>query len=97
MLWKVYMLLSTDYCFRKRQNKEAHKTLLFKQNILAVLFIFCGSKRRNKKKTWMELGSCLTYAAETDIRQAAKCNDYQELLKKVGNYNFRDGPDLATQ
>ena len=29
----------------------------------------------------MELGSCLTYAAETDIRQAAKCNDYQELLK----------------
>ena len=37
----------------------------------------------------MELGSCLTYAAETDIRQAAKCNDYQELLKKVGNYNFR--------
>ena len=45
----------------------------------------------------MELGSCLTCAAETDIRQAAKCNDYQELLKKVGNYNFRDGPDLATQ
>lgn len=36
----------------------------------------------------MELGSCLTYAAETDIRQAAKCNDYQELLKKSETTTF---------
>ena len=46
----------------------------------------------------MELRSCLTYAAEIGIRQAAKYNGDQELLKKKkkkGNYDFGDGPDFT--
>ena len=43
----------------------------------------------------MELSYCLTYAAKIDTRQTAKYNDDQELLTKIGNYNFRYGPDFT--
>ena len=40
----------------------------------------------------MELGFCLIYTAEIDIRQAAKYNNDQELLQKIRNRDFGDGP-----
>ena len=70
-----------------RSNFSSTFKYLSKQNILPALCIFCRSKRKKYKQKWIELGSCLTYVVEIDIRQAAKYSN-QELMKKIGNCIF---------
>ena len=78
-----------------RSNFSSTSEYLSKQNFLPALRIFCESKVKKYKPTWMELSNCLTYAAKTDTRQTAKYNDDQELLTKIVNCNFRYGPDFT--
>ena len=100
---KFYILQSTDCYFYKRQKKKLTRSIfsstseyLSKQNILPALCIFCRSKTKEYKQKWMELRSCLTHAAEIDIRQAAKYNDDQELLKKEdGGCDSGNSPDFT--
>ena len=50
---------------------------------------FVGKKRRKFKGKWYELGK-----AEINIRNAAKGLNDQELLRKIGTYDFGLGPDF---
>ena len=53
-----------------------------------------GKKRRKFKGKWYELVKAETFNAEMNIRNAAKGLNDQELLRKIGTYDFGLGPDF---
>ena len=52
--------------------------------------IFCGKKERK----WYELGKAETFNSEINIRNSAKGLNNQELLRKIGTYDFGFGQDF---
>ena len=57
--------------------------------------IFYGGKRRKFKGKWYELGKAETFNAEMNLRDTAKGLNDQELLRKIGTYDFGFSPDFA--
>ena len=55
---------------------------------------FVRKKRRKFKGKWYKLGKAETFNAEINIRNAAKGLNDQELLRKIGTYDFGFGPDF---
>ena len=74
-----------------RVSKSADKC---SSSVLPPECIFCGKKRRKFKGKWYELGKAETFNAEINIRNAAKGLNDQELLRKIGTYDFGFGPDF---
>ena len=67
-------------------------------SVLQVFFrlnaYFVARKRRKLKGKWYELGKAETFNAEMNIRNAAKCLNDQELLRKIGTYDFGFDPNF---
>ena len=74
-----------------RVSKSADKC---SSSVLPPECIFCGEKRRKFKGKWYKLGKAETFNAEINIRNAAKGLNDQELLRKIGTYDFGLGPDF---
>ena len=66
-----------------------------KKDILPEVCLFCGLKRKKHKQKWMDLTSCEYTKTEVNIRKAAKYFDDKEILFKIGNYNYGEGPDFT--
>ena len=64
-------------------------------NILPATCIFCDKKRKKNKQKWEDLSKCESYEAEASIRRAAKDLNDKNLLLKIGDYEFGDGPDFT--
>ena len=52
-------------------------------------------KRKKHKQKWVELSTCETYEEEISFRRGAKDLNDQEFLLKIGDYEFKDGPDFT--
>ena len=66
-----------------------------KSNVLPAVCIFCDQKRKKYNGKWVELVSAMTVEVEKTIRAAAKEQNDQKLLLKIGNYEYGEGKDFT--
>ena len=77
--------------YHLRSQKETPSSACSSSGILPAVCIFCGiSRKRNEK-----LRSNETYSAEARIREVAHQLDDTQLLSKLGDYMFGEGPGFV--